>query len=143
MQTISVVALGVYRHVAASTDFQGGPYRVAAILDLTSEPPAFNYNPHNLGVVLHTLHPRPQVFVTGAAIAPAMTNESIKIWETYVKTLRIEDTLIINVRVQGGLKDGNMLTELQLQGDPPKDGNWRAEIMRKLDEKYRPAVKEL
>jgi hypothetical protein len=36
-----------------------------------------------------------------------------------------------------------MLTELQLQGDPPKDGNWRAEIMRKLDEKYRPAVKEL
>ena len=101
MQIISVVALGVYRHVAASTDFQGGPYRIAAILDLTSEPPAFNYNPHNLGAVLHSLHPRPQVFVTGAAITPAMTNESIEIWEKYVKALGVEDTLVINVRVRG------------------------------------------
>ena len=96
MQTISVVALSVYRHVAAS---KGGPYRVAAILDPMSEPPAFNYSPHNLGVVVHILHLRPQVFVTGAAIAPAMTNESIKTWKTYVKTLGIEDTFIINVRV--------------------------------------------
>jgi hypothetical protein len=100
METISVVALGVYRHVAASTDFQGGPYRLAAILDLTSEPTAFTYNPHNLGVVLHTLHPRPQVFVTGAAITPGMTDESIEVWETFVKALGIENTLVINVRVE-------------------------------------------
>lgn len=99
MQTISVVALGVYRHIAASTDFQDGPYRIAAILDLMSEPPAFTYNPHNLGVVLHTLLPRPKVFITGAAITPAMTNESIGVWETYVKDLGVENTLIINVSV--------------------------------------------
>jgi hypothetical protein len=97
---ISVVALGVYRHVAASTDFQGGPYRIDAILDLMSEPSVFTYNPHNLGVVLHTLHPRPQVFITGAAITPAMTNESIEVWETYVKALGIENTLVINVSVE-------------------------------------------
>jgi hypothetical protein len=100
MQTISVVALGVYREVAASTDFQGGPYRLAAILDLTSEPSAFNYNPHNLGVVLHALHPRPQVFITGAAITSAMTNDSIEVWETYVKALGIENALIVNVGVE-------------------------------------------
>ena len=141
MQTISVVAFGVYRHVAASTDFQGGPYRIAAILDLMSEPSAFTYNPHNLGVVLHTLLPRPQVFITGAAITPAMTNESIEVWETYVKTLSVEDTLFINVSSK--MDAWNHAHKLQLQGDPPKDGNWRAEIMRRLDGKYRPAGKEL
>ena len=71
---------------------------MAAILDLTSEPQAFTYNPHNLGVVLHTLQPRPQVFVTGAAITSDMTNESIGVWEKYVKDDGIEDTLVINVR---------------------------------------------
>ena len=102
MQAINIVALGVYRHVAATIDatFQHTPYRMAAILDLMSEPQAFTYNPHNLGVVLHTLQPRPQVFITGAAITPAMTNESIDVWEKYVKGLGTEDTLVINVSVQ-------------------------------------------
>jgi hypothetical protein len=103
MQTINVVALGVYRHVAATMDatFQHTPYRTAAILDLTSEPKAFNYNPHNLGVVLHTLQPRPHIFITGAAITAAMTNESIEVWEEYVKVLGAENTLVINVSILG------------------------------------------
>lgn len=80
--------------------FQGTSYRIAAILDLKSEPQAFTYNPHNLGVVLHTLQPRPQVFITGAAITSAMTRESIEVWENYVKNLGTEDVLVINVSVQ-------------------------------------------
>ncbi|CZR63457.1 uncharacterized protein PAC_13354 [Phialocephala subalpina] len=78
------------------------------------------YTPHNLGVVLHTLVPRPQVFVTGAAISEAMTNESIAVWEGFIKATGSPETILIN-----------------LQGEPPVDGNWRAEIMRRLDAKYR------
>ncbi|KUJ16193.1 uncharacterized protein LY89DRAFT_782491 [Mollisia scopiformis] len=121
-KTVGVVGLGVYRHVAASTDttFENTPYRMAAIVDLSNPPEAFRYTPHNLGVVLHCLQPRPLVFVTGAAISHEMTNESIRVWEEFVKATGTEKTLVIN-----------------LQGDPPADGNWRAEIMRRLDEKYR------
>jgi len=102
MQPISVVALGVYRHVAASMDttFQHTPYHMAAILDLKSKPKAFTYTPHNLGVVFHTLQPRPQVFITGAAISPAMTQESIEVWDEYVKNTATEKTLVINVSVR-------------------------------------------
>ena len=98
---ISIVALGVYRHVAAtmSTTFQGTPFHMAAILDLMSEPQVFNYNSHNLGVVLHTLEPRPQVFITGAAITESMTNESIRVWDEYVKKLGVKNTLVINVNL--------------------------------------------
>jgi hypothetical protein len=99
MQNIGVMGIGVYRHVAATmeTTFQQTPYRMVAILDLTSEPESFRYSPHNLGVVLHTLIPRPQVLVTGAAISGEMTRESIRVWEAYVKQLGVKDTLLINV----------------------------------------------
>lgn len=99
MSLINVVALGVYRHVAASMDttFLNTPYRMTAILDLTGEPAAFRYNAHNLGVVLHALQPRPQVFITGAAISEAMTRESIEVWEAYVKITGTKGTLVINV----------------------------------------------
>jgi hypothetical protein len=101
MQGISVVGLGVYRHVAATMDltFQNTPYCMAAILDLNSEPGAFTYTPHNLGVVLHALLPRPQVFITGAAISSEMTRESIEVWNSYVKNLEVENTLVINVSI--------------------------------------------
>jgi hypothetical protein len=96
---IGIIALGVYRHVAAtmSTTFDGTPFYMAAILDLMSEPHAFNYNPHNLGVVLHTVEPRPQVFITGAAISEGMTTESIAVWNDYVEKLGVKNTLVINV----------------------------------------------
>ena len=98
-KSISVVGLGVYRHVAVSTDttFEGTPYRMAAVLDLTNDTETFRYTPHNLGAVLHTLVPRPQVFVTGAAISEAMTNESIAVWEGFVKATGSPETILINV----------------------------------------------
>jgi hypothetical protein len=99
MKEINVVALGVYRHVAVSMDktFENTPYRMAAVLDLKSSPDAFTYTPHNLGVIFHTLVPRPQVLITGAAISEAMTNESIGVWKLYIEHTGAEDTLIINV----------------------------------------------
>jgi hypothetical protein len=101
MQAINVVALGVYRHVAAMMEkpFQHTPYRMGAIVDLKSSPEAFTYSPHNLGVVLYVLHPPPQVFIIGAAISESMAKESIAVWEDSIKTRGTKDTLLINVSV--------------------------------------------
>ncbi|KAE9371154.1 hypothetical protein N431DRAFT_441182 [Stipitochalara longipes BDJ] len=128
MQPINVVALGVYRHVAATMEkpFQHTPYRMAAIVDLKSSPEAFTYSAHNLGAVLYTLHPPPQVFITGAAISQSMADESIGVWKEYIKNTGTKDTLLIN-----------------LQGEPPADGNWMLEIMGKLDGKYKNNRNEL
>lgn len=99
MQTINIVALGVYRHVAAmmETPFQNTSYRMAAIVDLKSSPEEFTYSAHNLAVVLYALHPPPQVFIVGAAISEIMANESIAVWEDSIKTRETQDTLLINV----------------------------------------------
>ncbi|MCJ1454647.1 hypothetical protein MMC28_005000 [Mycoblastus sanguinarius] len=95
---IPIVALGVYRHVATKIDplFAPTPYRMVAILDLTSERTAFRYTPYNLGVVLHTLHPRPKVLITGAAITAEMTAESVEVWEDYVREMGEAEGLVIN-----------------------------------------------
>ena len=71
---------------------------MVAILDLTSERTAFRYTPYNLGVVLHTLHPRPKVLITGAAITAEMTAESVEVWEDYVREMGEAEGLVINVR---------------------------------------------
>lgn len=97
--SIPIVALGVYKQVAASMDplFTSTPFRMAAILDLASEPVTYQYNPYNLAVLLHNLHPKPQVFITGAAISEEMTAESIAVWEEYVQDLGVTENLVINV----------------------------------------------
>jgi len=99
MQTISIVALGVYRHVAAKMEvpFEHTPYRMAAIVDLKSSPEAFTYSAHNLGVVLYALHPPPQVFIVGAAISQSMADESISVWKAYTTNAGTKDPLLINV----------------------------------------------
>lgn len=83
--------------------FISTPFRMAAILHLTSQPAAFRYNPHNLGAVLHNLHPRPKVIILGAAISPTMTTESIVVWDTYVEEAKEDGTLVINVLVPIGV----------------------------------------
>ncbi|KAG7007243.1 hypothetical protein G7Y79_00011g031410 [Physcia stellaris] len=88
---IPIVALGVYREVAAKMDslFAPTPFRMTAILDLKQDPPSVRYSPENLLTVLYNLHPRPKVFITGAALSRAMTAESIAVWEGYVKESRL------------------------------------------------------
>ena len=96
---IPIVALGVYRDVAASMDplFASTPFRMTAILDLKQEPTSVRYSPQNLRTVLFNLHPRPKVFITGAAISRAMTLESIAVWDGCVRQSKEGDTLVINV----------------------------------------------
>lgn len=107
---IPVVALGVYRNVAAAMDgpFAKTPFRMVAILDIMTKPTAIQYNPHNFATVLHNLHPRPKVFITGAAIDSATTAESITVWESYIRETKMTDTYVINVRPL-------LLLEYQLQ----------------------------
>ena len=97
--TIPIVALGVYRDVAAKTDplFTNTPFRMTAILDLKQDPPAVRYSPQNLLAVLFNLHPRPKVFITGAAIPPDMAAESIAVWESYVSEAKAADIFVIDV----------------------------------------------
>ena len=99
----TVVALGVYRHVAESMVplFAKSPFQTAAILDLKQEPESVRYNPHNMATILYSLHPRPKIFITGAAISREMTVESISVWDEYVEMTKQEDTLVINVSVWG------------------------------------------
>ena len=105
---IPIVALGVYREVAAKMDplFAHTPFRMTAILDLKQDPPSVRYSPENLLTVLYNLHPRPKVFITGAAISPSMTTKSIAVWEDYVRESKVEETFVINVsgRAGGGVR---------------------------------------
>ncbi|KAI4191318.1 MAG: hypothetical protein LQ348_003539 [Seirophora lacunosa] len=116
-----IVALGVYRHVAASMDplFLGTPFRMTAIMDTMQEPKSVRYNPQNMAVVLFNLHPRPKVFITGAAISRQMTHESIHVWNTYVQESKEKNTFVIN-----------------LCDDPPPHGDWANHILRRLREHY-------
>lgn len=104
MPDINIVALGVYRHVAASMDamFQDTPYHLAAIIDLRSQPEVFTYTAHNLGVLLHCLEPRPQVFITGLMISKEMTKEAVDVWEKYLENLKPQNPLLINVSLHNG-----------------------------------------
>ena len=99
LDQIPIVAYGLYRDVAASMGplFTCTPFRMAAILDHTTEPAAFRYTHHNLGVVLYSHNPRPKVFITGAAISEDMTTHFVRVWDFYVRETKAEDTLVINV----------------------------------------------
>ena len=96
---IPIVALGVYRDVAAMMDplFVSTPFRMTAILDLKQEPPSVRYSAQNLWTVLFNLHPRPKVFITGAAISHEMTAESITVWDSYVRESKVKNDFVINV----------------------------------------------
>lgn len=98
---IPIVALGVYRDVAAKMDplFTDTPFRMTAILDLKQDPLSVRYSPQNLLTVLYNLHPRPKVFITGAAISQSMTAESIAVWESYVRESKVKETFVINVSI--------------------------------------------
>lgn len=94
-----IVALDVYRNVAASMDplFVDTPFRMTAILDLRQEPMSIRYNTRNLMTVLFNLHPRSKVFIIGAAISHSMTAESVAVWDSFVREVREEGTFVINV----------------------------------------------
>jgi hypothetical protein len=90
---VSAVIIGVHRStaVASSAAFDGTSYRLAAILDLFESPEQYQYNAQNLGAVLHALHPRPRILITGTAVE-RIVPEVKAVWQEYVsQMLKAED----------------------------------------------------
>ena len=91
-QPISAVIIGVHRSTAieSSAAFNDTPYRLTAVLDLHESPERYQYSPQNLGTVLHSIHPRPRILITGTAVE-RIVPEARVVWEEYVeKTLKVE-----------------------------------------------------
>jgi hypothetical protein len=87
---VPAVIIGVHRStaIASSAAFEGTPYQLVAVLDLFESPGQYQYNPQNLGAVLHALHPRPRILITGTAVGQIVP-EVKAVWEEYVeKVLR-------------------------------------------------------
>ena len=89
---ISIVAIGVTRETALqpSQIFKRTPYHIVAVLDQTESPRVYQYNPQNLGLLLHTLYPRPQALVAGTAISRLVPNIQAT-WDEYVRWSREQD----------------------------------------------------
>lgn len=83
--SIPLVLIGVTRHtsLASSAILAGTPYYAIAALDKTESPSPYQFSSHNLGVLLHTLHPRPQGVVTGTAVSKDILDAVSKAWEEY------------------------------------------------------------
>jgi hypothetical protein len=92
---IPIIVLGVTRSTALKTSsiFPSDElYRVVAALDRTDSPAEYQASPHNLGVVLRTLHPRPRALITGTAVSAEMLDGFRPVWDGYVRdVLRQED----------------------------------------------------
>ena len=89
-RSIPAIIIGVHHSTATeiSPVFSSTPYYVIAILDLEESPAAYQYSAHNLGVILHGLHPQPQVLITGTAVE-RIVPEVKPVWEEYAaKTLK-------------------------------------------------------
>jgi hypothetical protein len=89
---VPAVIIGVHRStaIASSAAFEGTPYQLVAVLDLFDSPEQYQYNAQNLGAVLHALHPRPRILITGTAVQ-RIVPEVKAVWEEYVeKVLQAE-----------------------------------------------------
>lgn len=96
-ETIPILSIGIHRlptinSAFAPTDSANppSPYRVVAFLDFdtTTTPPAYQYSAHNLAVLLHNLHPRPQALLTGTAVPfvrADILEEVRRVWDEYVR----------------------------------------------------------
>lgn len=94
-EPVYFVAIGVNRSVALSTGplFSASnaahpnsrPYRCAAVLDFVETAEPYRFSGHNLGAVLHNLHPRPQALITGTAVSEDVVKELEPVWGAYVR----------------------------------------------------------
>ena len=90
-KSVPLVLIGGHRSVAISTQefLKDTPYTVAAVLDVFDAADDHKYSAQNLSAVLHALHPRPRVLVTGTALEH-LVPEVRQVWERYVQMLRAE-----------------------------------------------------
>ncbi|KAK5166588.1 uncharacterized protein LTR77_008131 [Saxophila tyrrhenica] len=125
---IPVVTVGVHRStvVATSSIFAGTPFSQTAIMDLKESPEQYRYSAHNLGVVLHALHPRPQVLVTGTAVGE-LVDEVERVWDEYVEGV---------LKVEGVEKAAYVpLSDFHSSDGPPPPGTVEY-LMDKLQETF-------
>jgi hypothetical protein len=83
--TIPVVVIGVHRSAAVELTnvFAGTSYYLAAVLDLYESPKNYQYSAQNLGAVLHSIYPRPQILISGTAVE-RIVPEVRQVWQEYV-----------------------------------------------------------
>ena len=81
-ESILAIIIGVHRKTALDTAnaFEGTPYQIVAVLDITESPSQYQYSQQNLGAVLYALHPRPRILITGTAVA-RIVPEAKAIWD--------------------------------------------------------------
>jgi hypothetical protein len=89
------------------------PYTMTAMVDFVETLEQYHYSPHNLGAVLHNLHPRPRALVVGVAVPPSLTDEITAVWNEYVDTaLKAEfkendewkKNVCVHVSIQGSMQ---------------------------------------
>jgi hypothetical protein len=71
--------------------FERTPYSISAVLDFKSSPKPFQYDSHNLGVVLNALVPRPRALVIGNNVDLRIVDEVEPIWERYAESILRRD----------------------------------------------------
>ncbi|KAL4958083.1 hypothetical protein BDW69DRAFT_126937 [Aspergillus filifer] len=148
---IPIVFFGYKRFVAIKFMpplFSGTPYVMTSSLDQVSSREEFRYTPHNLGVVLETLHPRPRALIIGIAIDPKFCEEMRVVWESYVENvLNVEDR---DGYMAAGKKTGwegksafvplpyTHFVDPTKNMRPPANFGWEDEMFRQLDGVFRP-----
>ncbi|KAL4944183.1 hypothetical protein BDV06DRAFT_210483 [Aspergillus oleicola] len=152
-EPIPVVFFGYKRFVAIKFMpplFENTPYQMTSSIDTVSSREPFRYTPHNLGVVLETLHPRPRAFVVGIAIEPGLCEETRGVWESYVHdVLEKEDR---DGFMAAGKKTGwegksvfvplpyTHFVDPTKNMRPPANFGWEEEMFRQLDGVFRPKM---
>lgn len=63
------------------------PYVMTAMIDFVETLEPYRYAPHNLGVVLHNLHPRSRALIIGIAVHPSLVDEITAVWNEYVDSV--------------------------------------------------------
>ena len=147
---LSVVVIGVHRldalGAAAALDPLRPNYRVVSCLDYTESPEPLRFSPHNLAVVLNSLHPRPKALVTGTAVSNATLKEIEPIWKRHVREaielenlggsrwVQVDFFQLILGRVQ--LTLFSKLSKWHATPDGPPPEGTVEELVRQLDETF-------
>ncbi|KAG7405929.1 hypothetical protein Forpe1208_v013649 [Fusarium oxysporum f. sp. rapae] len=118
------------------------PYVMTAMMDFEETLEPYRYSTHNLGVILHNLHPRPRALIIGIAVPPSLTDKITAVWNEYVDSVLKKE-----------FKDDqnwkkNAVSPLSLTHyvdpaifeHPPMDMGWEKEMFKHLDAVFRPEI---
>ncbi|KXH29761.1 hypothetical protein CSIM01_05527 [Colletotrichum simmondsii] len=143
-QDVPVVVIGLGRGRGISDIppiFENTPYYVAACMDLTEVDEEYRYSPHNLGVILHNLHPRPRALLIGIAVDPSYTQPVERVWNEYVeKVLKIEknDSRGWQENVCVSLPRTHFVDPKKPETWSEVRSTWQKEMFRQLDGAFLP-----